>query len=161
MVDQNRLIETFVQAVATRESYYATKRFPTIPQRLHNPCDLVSWKDPKGRPFPMLNGFVNFPACLKDICSHPDHPSEVGFAAGRGQCRINIIKRRLTFYEFFVGKKKVYGGFCPKGDGKNDSVKYATDVLAFVVRRLGLDPEAVNINTPIYTLIDLPAAKAA
>ncbi len=156
MIDQGLLIETFVQGIATKEGYYATKRFATISQRLNNPCDLSSWKDPKGRPYLELNGYVNFPACRKEDCSHPDHPAEIGFGAGRGQCRINIIKRRLSFFEFFAGKKKVYGGFCPRSNGKNDPIEYANFVLGYVVRRLGLDPTKVNINTPIASLIGGP-----
>jgi hypothetical protein len=139
-IDQNVLIEVFAQAIATKEGFHKSSKIPSIAQRLNNPLCLEHWKDRNGRPYPVVNGYVKFP------------DAETGLAAGRSQCKINIVKRKLTFREFFAGKSKVYEGFCPRKDGKSDPVAYAIDVLRFVRNRLGL-PAEITIDTPIHDLI--------
>ena len=39
-----------------------------------------------------------------------------GFTAAKAQAKINIIKRKLTFVEFFGGKYPIYRGICPRSE---------------------------------------------
>ncbi len=143
LIDQNAFIQTFAEAVAAKEGFYDRKKIQTIPQRLNNPCCLPHWKNEQGRPFEEINGYVNFPTV------------ERGWAAARAQCRINILKRKLTFREFFCGKPGVYDGFAKKGE-KNDPMGYSRFVLNTLSRKLGI--EDATIDTPIHTLFQGKAA---
>lgn len=140
------IIETVAQAIGNEEGIYDRKKVPSIPQRLNNPGCLRSWKAPTGTKnapvaYPTVNGYVEFPTV------------EIGWEALRTQCKINIVKRGLTFREFFGGKPKVYGGFSPWTNGKgNTPLLYASNVLAYVKRRLSI--EGITIDTPIVSLAD-------
>lgn len=179
LVTDQILVATFAEGIARKEGYYdrAKNGIPNIAQRLNNPGDLRQWRhsrwvyDPvlrkkaqKWVPFPVLNGYVQFPPCKNgDICNHPDHPSEQGWAAIREQCATNIFKRQLTFLEFFQGKrergKTLYMGYRPSAD-KDDPYVFTQFVLAFVKRKLALD-ESVNANTVIASVVtDRPVVSA-
>lgn len=158
MPTAKQIIASMATAMGNVEGYYNQGKIPTIPQRLNNPLDLRSWKKPDGTAWPEENGYVNFPACQKTGCTDPDHPCEIGWAAGRVQVSLNVIKRGLTFLEFFAGKPGVYYGFAPEKD-KNEPVIYAQTVLARMTRDLGLPP-TVTINTKILSLAsDAPGVK--
>lgn len=150
-MQQQELIDRYAKAIARQEGYYNKKAMPTVAQRCNNPGNLTHWKDPNGEPYPELNGYVHFP------------DEETGFRALRSQCKINILKRGLTFYEFFAGKRGVYGGFCPRDDNKdpmlkkNDPLVYAQHVLGWVA---GPDTR-LTIHHRIDALLDAPAQKAA
>lgn len=152
------LIIAFADACGHEEGYYSTstKGMPTIPQRLHNPLDLRNWRTAANQPYPTLNGYVDFPACSIPNCVNPDHPSEVGWQAGRQQCRLNIVKRGLTFFEFFAGKPKVYPGFAPARD-RNSPAVYAQAVLDRLKAKWPAELENVTINTVVSSLITPPA----
>lgn len=142
---EQQVIEAFAEAIAHFEGFYTQTRnnIPTVPQRLNNPGDLRSWKDENGRPFPVVNGFVQFP----DI--------DRGWRALRAQCRINIIKRQLTVTEFFAGKRGVYWGYANKQDG-NDPTAYANFVYNKLTKILGGDIRAIlapgGVEKPVLTL---------
>jgi hypothetical protein len=146
MTTQKDLIERVAQAIAHKEGFYLKKKLPTVAQRCNNPGNLTHWKDRNGNPFPTANGYVQFP------------DEETGWRALRAQCSINIVKRRLSFLEFFSGKPGIYAGFCPKDTTrdplarKNDPVQYARTIFSVV---LGGDAERFpdGIKTPIHTLI--------
>lgn len=147
-IDQEIFIAAYAKACGTEEGFFKSGKVPTIPQRLNNPLDLRSWKDNKGKPYPVVNGYAKFP------------DPETGWAAGRSQCRINIVKRQLTFREFFSGKRGVYAGFAPRAD-RNDPFGYANNVLAFVKRAFPASEEvqAATIDTVIATLVNPAAPK--
>lgn len=138
MATINDLVRSFAFWCARKEGYFDNKKRPTLPQMHNNPLDLRRWKNPAGVPYPENNGFVEFPRCERPGCKDPDHPSEVGWRAGRGQSKINIVKRGLTFLEFFSGKRGVYDGFANARDG-NDPAEYARYVCEGVCRDLGVD----------------------
>ena len=141
------LIEAIAQGIATEEDFYKkTKNVPAISQRLNNPGCLDHWKNPKGRPYDVVNGFANFP------------DEETGWKALRAQCLINL-KRNLTWREFFAGKRRVYVGFRAHGGGKHPN-QYAESVLTFVCRRLRLSDPPTSIDSLIADLLDDPAAIA-
>ena len=60
---------------------------------------------------------------------------EEGWQALREKVKSNISKG-LNMQEFFGGKKGVYAGYAPKGDGNNDPTKYAN----YVAKNMGVDP---------------------
>lgn len=159
-----QLIFSFADACAKEEGFFdrrGTMGHPfTIPQRLHNPLDLRTWKDAAGNPYEELNGYVNFPVCEIVDCKNPDHPAEIGWRAGRAQCSINIAKRGLTFREFFAGKPGVYAGFAPSRDKGNRPEEYADAVLDHVRQEFGFGPE-VTIDTVILSLASDPPKIAA
>jgi len=132
------VINAFARAVGKREGVFKEGKVPTLPQRLGNPACLKHWKDPAGCAYPEVNGFVQFPQCERDGCVHPDHPHEVGWRAARAQVKINVVKRGLTFFEFFAGKRGVYDGHANARD-KNDPQAYAEYVVDQVCRELGVD----------------------
>ncbi|WP_321471174.1 hypothetical protein [uncultured Paludibaculum sp.] len=137
------LIDTLSRAIAQEEDYFKRGKMPSVSQRCNNPGNLTHWKDRAGVPYPLNNGFVQFP------------DEATGWRALRAQCRINVLKRKLSFLEFFAGKPGVYAGFCPRDDGrsmtrKNDPVRYARNVLTRVA---GQAADAVGINTPIVALL--------
>lgn len=127
----------------------------TIPQRMANPLDLRSWRDRNNRPYPEINGYAQFPVCQIAGCKNPDHPCELGWSAGRTQCQINIVKRGLTFYEFFAGKPGVYAGFAPSKD-KNEPAPYAQFVCDGVCTKLGVDSRCGRPGCKNCTGVDHP-----
>lgn len=140
-------VQVFAEAVAAEEGFFDRKRIPTIPQRLNNPLCLRHWKNAAGAPYSEINGFVNFP----DV--------EAGWAAGYVQCKINILKRGLTFKEFFNGKPGVYDGFAPARD-KHNPLAYAQKVLLYLSHKLRIT-EPVTLDTQIKTLIDPATVQGA
>lgn len=130
------LIIQFTDALAHEQGWYdVNRRIQTVARRLNNPLCLEHWKKADGAPYPEYNGYVEFP--------DPD----AGWRAGRAQCKINILKRKLTWREFFAGRAGVYRGFCPgRGDAKQDPVQYARKVM----ERLKV---AVSLDTPIVGLV--------
>ena len=60
-----------------------------------------------------------------------------------------MVKRGLTFLEFFAGRPGVYAGFAPARD-RNEPLVYAQAVLTRVQRDLGLP--GATINTKILSL---------
>lgn len=145
---ETELIDRFARAVARQEGFFDKRKIPTVGQRCNNPGNLTHWRDPQGNPFPQANGYVMFP------------DEKTGWRALKAQCRINIMKRRLTFLEFFAGRPGVYSGFCPRDDNrdrslrKNDPVAYARKVLVSVA---GPDSD-YEITSPIITLLGGPSA---
>jgi hypothetical protein len=143
MADLNYLIETLALAIGQEEGFFAQKKIPTIPQRLNNPGDLRSWKAPNGKPYPVANGFACFP------------DAETGWAALRTQCRLNVVKRKLTLREFFGGKRAdgrvIYAGFAPAAD-KNNSYQYASNVLRYLARK-GAVPAEATIDQVLVNLV--------
>jgi hypothetical protein len=144
VLTETELIDRFSKAIARTEGFYDKKKIPTVAQRCNNPGNLTHWMDRAGRPMPTANGYVQFPSV------------EDGWRALRAQCKINIIKRKLTFFEFFAGKPGTYGGFCPKDDDrdklmrKNDPLVYARNVLTMVT---GLEASQFDVSTPITKLL--------
>ena len=139
---ETQLIDLFSRTVARKEGWEKTGKVASIAQRLNNPLNLVHWKDAKGKPYPEICGFVHFP------------DPESGWRAGRAQCRINIVKRRLSWREFFGGKPGVYKGFCPsRGDAKQNPTQYAREVMAMMHVDAGLD-------APIIDLVSAPVTDA-
>ena len=155
-MDASQLIDRLSKAIGRKEDFFSTKPVPTISQRLNNPGCLPHWKDPSGTPYPEVNGFVEFPECQNSGCSHPDHPAEQGWRALRAQCKINVLKRDLTFLQFFAGKPGLYKGFCPKDDNsgfslrKNDPAAYAREVLVAVAG----PGSPLTINSAISVMLD-------
>jgi len=138
------VVDAVARGIATREGFFQHSRgkIKPIPQRLRNPGSLDHWKDSAGRPLPVVNGYVNFPTV------------EDGWKALRAQCHRNIVKRALTFREFFAGKRNVYGGYVLRIGGKSDPLAYAADVLRFVRTWLNYGPEHnVTLDTQISALI--------
>lgn len=133
---ESALIERFANAIARKEGFYRTGRIPSVPQRLNNPLCLTHWKAPDGTPYPELCGYVQFP------------DAEAGWRAGRAQCRINILKRRLTWRGFFAGKPGVYKGFCPARDSKQDPNQYAREVMDFMHVEAELDTPIIDLVVP-------------
>lgn len=140
----SELIDAVAQAVGRKEGFFDKKRMPTVAQRLHNPGNLSHWKDRHGNAFPEVNGYVQFP----DL--------DTGWRALKAQCKINILKRGLTFLEFFQGKPGVYKGFCPRNADKdpdlrrNEAVEYAQ----FVLRALAPDRTDLSIHSSIASLLE-------
>lgn len=131
---EQELIERFSNAVARKEGFFSNGRIPSVAQRLNNPLNLVHWKTPAGDPYPEICGYVQFP-----------NP-EAGWRAGRAQCKINIVKRRLTWRGFFAGKQGVYKGFCPaRGDAKQDPIQYAREVMGFMHVEADLDTPIIDL----------------
>lgn len=149
---ETELIDRFSKAIARQEGFYDKRKLLTVAQRCNNPGNLTHWKDRAGKPYPMSNGYVHFPTV------------EDGWRALRAQCKINVLKRRLTFREFFAGRPGVYAGYCPKDDGrdkmlrKNDPVVYARNVLGMVA---GLDAQHFTVDTAIVTMLGAVDGKAA
>jgi len=131
------LIDRFANALGRKEGW---QKKGSVAQRLNNPVCMTHWKNPDGEPFPEVNGYVNFP------------DPETGWRAARAQCRINIIKRRLTWREFFGGKPGVYKGFRPYAADKLDPVEYARTIMNY------LQVEPHLLDTPIISLVvrDVP-----
>jgi hypothetical protein len=138
------IVGSFTRALGMKEGYFKQSKVPTIPQRLGNPICLQRWRDPAGESYPEVNGYVDFPKCQRSRCSHPDHPHEVGWRAARAQAKINILKRGLTFYEFFAGKRGVYSGFASERS-KNDPLEYAQFMVDQMSSELGLAIADVNV----------------
>lgn len=148
VITEQILVETYSTALAREEGWFdKNKRLLSVAQRLNNPCLLQHWRDKAGTAYPEINGYVEFPN------------EDLGWRAGRAQCRINILKRKLTFYQFFAGKPGVYHGFLQYSDGqrlqlqerKSDPARYASRVMENVCAHLGI--ESATIDTPIFTLI--------
>lgn len=148
MNEQQQLIERFANAIAHEEDFFAKRKMATVAQRCNNPGCMDHWKDPAGRPYPEQNGFVVFP----DV--------ETGFKSLRSQCRINVLKRGLTWLEFFAGKPGVYKGFRPAGREasaeKNDPARYAQRVLDRVCAPLGI---TTTVRTPVRAVITMMAER--
>ena len=123
------LIERFSLALARKEGWNKQGKVPSVARRLNNPLCLAHWKAPDGSPYPEVCGYVEFPN------------AEIGWRAGRAQCRINIVKRRLTWRGFFAGVRGIYRGFCPQ-----DPIQYAREIMA----ALHVD---VDLDTPIIDLV--------
>lgn len=107
-------VARFAESIATFEGYYKPG---TIAKRHRNPGNIRAWGE-----LPKMRGYVVFPS------------DAAGFEALEHQIRKNI-KRGLTLYEFFGGKRGVYGGYAPDADG-NHSRRYAE----FIAQRLRIDP---------------------
>lgn len=152
MPTTKELINAMAHAMAIQEGFYDKpgKFGDPIPRKMHNPGDLRTWLDAAGKPYPEVNGYVDFPACQIVGCKHPDHPAQVGWHALRVQVWNCVVKRGLTFLEFFAGKPGIYAGFAPEKD-KNDPLGYATKVLERMRVALTLDP-AITIYTKVLSL---------
>lgn len=131
---ESQLIDQFARGIAHKEGWDKTSKLPTVAQRLNNPLCLTHWKDGDGQPYPEVNGYVEFPTAV------------IGWRAGRAQCRINILKRKLTWREFFAGKPGVYKGFCSRMDADQTPAQYAREVMA--IMRVNAD-----LDTPIFALL--------
>ena len=128
------LIDRFSSAIARKEGFYKNGRVPSVAQRMNNPLNLTHWKDPNGKPYPEICGYVQFP------------DAEAGWRAGRAQCRINVVKRRLTWRAFFAGKQGVYKGFCPaRGDAKQDPIQYAREIMSLMHVEADLDTPIIDM----------------
>lgn len=140
IITEQLLIATLAEAIATKEDFYVKSKrgIPSVSQRLKNPGCMRSWKAPSGKKLPTVNGLVDFP-----------HVNE-GWRALRAQCKINVLRRRLTLRQFFAGKRGVYCGFAPRGLG-HDPLAYAEFVQNFLERRLG---STVTLDTPVVLLIE-------
>ena len=137
------LIERLAGALAQKEGWYNARLVPSVAQRLNNPLCLTHWKAADGTPLPEICGYVKFP----DV--------ESGWRAGRAQCRINVLKRKLTWRSFFAGQPGIYKGFCPaRGDAKQDPIQYARAIMALMHVEADLD-------TPIIDLIAEVMPRAA
>ena len=160
MVTIQSLVTTFAEAIAIEEKLYKDCKITPISQRLANPGAMLSWRTARGF-YPTQNGYVKFPECSRANCTNPDHPYEVGFDALRSQCRMNIVTRKLSFLEFFQGKrsngKTQYMGYL-QSSGRLDPRQYATNVMKFVVRKVDA-PRETNIYTPIISLAE-PAVQS-
>lgn len=134
---ETQLVDRFTRAWAKKEGFFDSKRVPTVAQRLNNPCNLPHWKDRDGNPYPEVCGAVQFP----DV--------ETGWRAARAQTKINALKRRLTFLEFFAGKPGVYRGACPRDDArKMDPVAYARTVASAVAPGTAINVVIVSLVVP-------------
>ncbi len=153
---QNTLVDLIVQSLAWRETFFYNGKTRTVAQKLNNPICLERWKDPRGEPYPEVNGYAEFPKCEILRCVHRDHPCEVGWRAARAQVKINVFKRRLTWIEFFSGRRGVYEGFSPVRK-RSDPVEYANFVMGRVARAFGVE---TTLNTTICSLVE-PATKEA
>jgi hypothetical protein len=142
----NQLVEIFAQGVAEQEGWYKpARRLPAVSRRLNNPGCLTHWMDGRGNPYPVNNGYVEFPT------------EEDGWKALRSQVRINIAKRGLTFREFFAGRRTRegrYEGFRPAHRG-GSPLTDAGALAKYVSSKLGLRT-AVSIDTQVSTLVALP-----
>ena len=137
------LITALARAIAHQEGFFDKPKKGILPiaQRCNNPGNLQHWKQPNGNPYPAANGYVQFP----DV--------ETGFRALKAQCKINVMKRGLTWREFFAGKPGVYAGFCPKDStGKQPALDYARKVMTCVA-----GPDASDINQRISALLGVAA----
>jgi len=142
-VTEQDLIERVARAIAHQEDFFKVSKLPTVSQRCNNPGNLTHWKDAAGQPYPDANGYVQFP----DV--------HAGWRALKAQCKINVLKRRLTWAEFFRGRPGAYRGFLQRG--ASDPLLYAGRVMTQV---LGGVNEAVTIHTPIAALLDDGYARA-
>lgn len=142
IVHERDVVDVVAEAIAQREGFYATHRhgIPSVAQKLNNPGNMRSWKDPTGTPYPTVMGFVSFPT------------TEIGWRALRAQCRINVVKKNLTALEFFAGRPGTYHGYAAD---KSDAATYARAVVARLTRALGRDCSAVLSSKAIATLIGL------
>lgn len=144
ILTEQQLIESFANAVAQEETWFLKRKMPTVSQRCNNPGCLEHWKDPDGKPYPEQNGFVVFP------------DEATGWKALRSQCKINILKRRLTWLEVFAGKHGVYRGLRPadssvdRSQGKSNPARYAQNVLDRVCSPLGI---TATIGTPVLAVL--------
>lgn len=118
-----QLVRGISLAIARMEGFY---KAGSLAQKNNNPGNLRSWGDR-----PVVKGYAKFPSV------------EDGFAALRRQIEL-LIGRGLTMYEFFGGKRGVYPGYAPSGDG-NKPKEYAE----FVARQVGVDP-----NVPLRDVIE-------
>lgn len=133
---RNDVIAQIADRIAKVEGYYVTakqaqqsrSKFPSLAQKNNNPGNIRSWGTR-----PVVNGYAQFPSV------------EEGFKALRTQVD-KVIKRGVTFREFFGGKDKVYPGYAPAADS-NHPIQYATHVAAAF--------PGVSIDTVIESLIDL------
>ncbi len=134
-MNETQLINTFVNAWARIEGFFDQRKFPTLSQRLHNPCSVDHWLNRAGSPYPELYGRVEFPT------------DEAGWAAAKSQARRNIVKRQFTFIQFFAGIPSVYRGACIRDDMKACSpADYARRVAVVF-------PGLPSINTVIASLV--------
>jgi hypothetical protein len=123
---REEFVGLFAKRIATMEGFYTTSRGkPSLAFRNNNPGNLRSW----GR-YPVKAGFAVFPSV------------EEGWHALKVQISKNI-ERKLTFKEFFCGKKGVYPGYAPDSDG-NHCTNYATFVAEFF---------GAGVNTKIFELV--------
>lgn len=133
---RNDVIALIVERIAQFEGYRVTAKqakqsravFPTLAQKNNNPGNLRSWGTR-----PIVGGYAQFPT------------PEEGFKALRTQVD-KVIKKGVTFHEFFAGKPNVYPGYAPAAD-HNQPVPYSTFVAAAF-------PGATR-DTIIESLIDL------
>jgi len=110
---KEKLINLFAEKIAKMEGFYNPS---TISFRNNNPGNLRSWGT-----VPIFDGYARF--------STP----EGGWIALREQIRKNVFVRKLTFYEFFAGKKGVYAGYAPTDDGNLPAVYASYVAKAFEV----------------------------
>lgn len=99
---EKELIFAAADAVALGEGFFAEPKKgapPAVVVALRNPGAMRAWRGPDGEPYPTLMDLVQFPTVAD------------GWRALRAQCRINIVKRRLTAREFFHGRRGVYRGY--------------------------------------------------
>lgn len=132
---ENQLIDRFVHAWAKAEGFFDKRKIATVSQRLHNPCNLPRWRDSNNTPYPEVCGLVEFP------------DEQTGFAAAASQARTNIFKSRLTFMEFFAGKRMVWRGACPRDEARQFS---PTSYAGAVARSM---PGSPHIHVVIASLI--------
>jgi hypothetical protein len=144
IVTETDLISAVAESIARREEFYRQPRsgVPTLSRRLRNPGMIESWKDSNGVPLAAGMGVVEFST------------ESDGWRALRAQCRINIVKRRLTFLEFFGGRRGLYRGFRPRP--AYDPTTYAAGVARCVSRLLQIDVESLldPIDDPIIKLVN-------
>lgn len=139
-----KMIAAFARALGKKEGWYDKAKRPTLAQKLFNPAMLRHWRQKTtGEPYPDANGFVEFPECEREGCRHADHPAETGWRAARVQTKINVLKRGLSFLEFFAGRRGLYDGFANARE-KNDPEAYARFVVDSVCRELGIDARCSN-----------------
>lgn len=126
---RDELVKALAEAIARFEGFFKKN---SLAKRNNNPGNLRSW----GR-VRTVGGFAVFDTV------------EDGWAALKIQIQKNVFIRRLTFREFFAGKKGVYPGYAPAHE--NDSNGYAK----FVAKCVGCD----DIDKVIELLVKEPDGK--
>lgn len=141
-ITQHQLIHSLSKAIAFKEGFTESRKVggvSTTSRALKNPGNIRAWKDPSGIDYPKVDGIVSFPSV------------RIGWVALRAQCKINVVKRRLTLMEFFCGKPGTYKGFLPQGTQTEIQSEYVRDIAAIVSKDLGC---AVPLSLPVSDLIN-------
>lgn len=122
-------LELLKHAIAAQEGFFVTQvqaeargiPWPTVPQRLHNPGDLLYEGQAGAQPHPV----TGHDGKIRDYCEFAD--DDAGFCALENQIRLDA-ERGLTFWQFIQK-------YAPSADS-NDPSSY----FAGIARTLAVGP---------------------